>query len=244
MCLGGSRTWVCTNRSQNITGGAGSTWAIATVGAIESALAIKESDKPTELSVAQLMDCDTKTVSLVCMHHICAPLTLSWGHRGAVQDHGCNGGLMTTAYEYVADGHPLCTAADYPYKPVDAPCNTTCKPVAGITGYRSVKADETSLQTVVAQQPVTVAVDAEQQEWQLYQGGILDFSCSTQLDHALLLVGYGEDDKPYWRLRNQWGAQWGESGYVRLVRGKNMCGVANMAAYPTGAHPATMSGQF
>lgn len=156
-------------------------------------------------------------------------------HRVA-QDNGCEGGLMTAAYEFVADGHPLCKASDYPYKPIDGRCEATCKPTTAITGYKSVLADETSLQTAIVQQPVSVAVDASSQQWQLYQTGILDFDCPTNIDHALLLVGYGEESKPYWRLRNQWSTQWGESGYVRLVRGKNSCGVLNQASYPTGAH--------
>ena len=63
-------------------------------------------------------------------------------------------------------------------------------------------------------------------------------ACSADLlDHALLLVGYGTSaDTDFWTLANSWGTAWGENGYVRVERGVNMCGVASMAAYPTGVH--------
>ena len=72
---------------------------------------------------------------------------------------------------------------------------------------------------------------------QLYSSGIYyEPACSDQyLDHALLLVGYGASSgTEFWTLANSWGTSWGESGYVRVQRGVNMCGVATMAAYPTG----------
>ena len=57
----------------------------------------------------------------------------------------------------------------------------------------------------------------------------MDFNCGTDLNHAVLLVGYGPD---YWKLKNSWGSDWGEGGYFRLKRGKNMCGIADSASYP------------
>jgi len=64
-------------------------------------------------------------------------------------------------------------------------------------------------------------------------GGILEpLMCDpNSLDHGITLVGYGVgktilgDTKDFWWIKNSWGASWGESGYLRLLRGEGTCGV-------------------
>jgi len=84
---------------------------------------------------------------------------------------------------------------------------------------------------------VTASLNAASGVFQLYGSGIIDSPmCGTQLNHSVLAVGYGvEDGKEYLILKNSWGVNWGEKGYVRvaLTEGKGTCGVNQDASYPT-----------
>jgi len=65
--------------------------------------------------------------------------------------------------------------------------------------------------------------------------GVFTGLCGQDLDHAVTAVGYGEtqDGTKYWIIKNSWGAQWGEKGYIRMQRGVKLCGIALEASYPT-----------
>jgi hypothetical protein len=82
--------------------------------------------------------------------------------------------------------------------------------------------DERSLASAVSIQPVAVGIDASSVYFTMYSGGILDqASCGTDLNHAVLLVGYGTDEstqEKYWIVKNSWGEHWGEQGFIRLAR--------------------------
>lgn len=62
--------------------------------------------------------------------------------------------------------------------------------------------------------------------------------CGTELNHGVAAVGYGSDSKgrKYWIVRNSWGPEWGEGGYIKLERGiddpEGKCGIAMEASYP------------
>merc|ERR1712005_90276 len=158
-------------------------------------------------------------------------------------DHGCQGGLMDNAFNWVQQ-NGICSEAAYPYTSGGGVTGTSkkgCSPVMTITGHTDVPSrDESALQAAVSKQPVSVAIEADKSAFQLYSGGILDNSaCGTNLDHGVLVVGYGTDGKDYWKVKNSWGASWGEQGYIRMVRNKNQCGISQQPSYPTGAKAAS-----
>jgi C1A family cysteine protease len=82
--------------------------------------------------------------------------------------------------------------------------------------------------------PIAVGINGGDHSFLTYSGGIFDsLRCKQGANHALLIVGYGEDaDNRWWIARNSWGKGWGENGFVRVARrdGSNglpgVCGIA------------------
>merc|ERR1712139_631566 len=153
---------------------------------------------------------------------------------------GCNGGLMDNAFKY-AEQNAICTEESYPYKAKSGTCGaTSCStgiPKGGVTGFKDVESqDLESLEESVAQQPVSIAIEADQRIFQMYQSGVMTGTCGTQLDHGVLADGYGTlDGTDYWKVKNSWGASWGDEGFVLLEKGKNSageCGIKMQPSYP------------
>ena len=117
---------------------------------------------------------------------------------------------------------------------------------ATIRNFVNVKRDsEDALQVAVATKgPVSIEFNASLESFQFYQSGVYDDpACSASLiDHAATIVGYGIVDNighigqqrlQYWKVKNSWGSNWGEQGYIRMSRNKqNQCGIASIASYP------------
>ena len=190
-------------------GSCGSCWAFSATGSLEGGNFVAHGEL-ISLSEQQLVDCDPKS-------------------------HGCGGGLMTNAFEYVK-AHGLCTEEDYPYHAKDEDCkDTQCKAAIKIAGYEEVpEMDGAALKEAVAKAPVSVAVEADSAVFQMYKSGVVDSTaCGTSLNHGVLAVGYTAD---YWIVKNSWGASWGDNGYIKIkydATGAGICGINQMNSYPT-----------
>jgi C1A family cysteine protease len=123
---------------------------------------------------------------------------------------------------------------DYPYLGMDGKCKfSKSSGRVQVSKINDVAPDSVSqLKAAIAKGPTSVTVEADQIAFQHYQQGILDAdSCGTNLDHAVTAVGYGEENgQEFYIVRNSWGADWGEDGYIRIAAkpgqdGKGICGI-------------------
>ena len=193
-------------------GQCGSCWSFGTTGAIEGSYFIK-TGKLVSLSEQNLVDCSK-------------------------MNNGCFGGLQYLAMEYVIDNGGIDTEESYPYTPEQGKCRYNPDNIgATITGYQAIeKGSEDDLYNAVGGiAPVTVGIDASHYSFQLYHSGVYtEYYCSsTQLTHAVLVVGYGhEGGRDYWLVKNSWGEDFGQEGYIKMARNhNNMCGIASLAVY-------------
>lgn len=206
-------------------GQCGSCWSFSTTGALEGAYYVKNG-KLVSFSEQQLVDCDIL--------------------RNGGLDQGCNGGLMDNAFKWIQKNGGLCLEADYPYFSGDTQDQGTCQKSCGVyPGSDIIKyvdvapSDDAQMMAAIAQQPVAIAIEADQREFQLYKSGVFAGTCGTTLDHGVLVVGYGtENGSDFYLVKNSWGSSWGSGGYIKLARGKSynggdgQCGMLLSASYP------------
>ncbi|CAI9263483.1 unnamed protein product [Lactuca saligna] len=200
-------------------GQCGSCFAFATADSIESLHWIK-TKQLVELSPKEILDCSSVS-----------PYT----------NIGCDGGRMHDSYQYVIENKGLTTEKNYPYTPEFGTCNVKKENdmVVEIHGYEQVPFNhEQSLMAAVANQPIQVSIECDE-PLVLYKEGIMSAPYGTNIGHAVLLTGYGTDPDGtnYWIIKNSWGVEWGEKGYLRIPRGvpekEGYAGVNMTPHYPT-----------
>ncbi|KAI4876596.1 hypothetical protein NFI96_034275 [Prochilodus magdalenae] len=193
-----------------------SCWAFSATGALEGQI-FRKIRKLISLSEQQLVDCSK-----------------DFGNNG------CQRGWPHKAFEYIIYTGGLETENTYPYQAENGVCHF--KPQNAMVTCRGFTLDESGdenyLQRVVATiGPISVGIDDTKPTFRLYESGVYNEpGCnSLNLNHAVLVVGYGTVDnkEDYWLVKNSWGPEWGEKGYIKMSRNNNnQCGIASYVLYP------------
>lgn len=200
----------------------GSCWAFSAIVAIEGAHYL-DTGNLTSLSEQELVDCDKL-------------------------DMGCGGGLMDNAFLFDENSTGICSEEEYPYamhRRWLRGCgseNGECTPVehTRVKSFVDVENSVDALVEAISKQPVSIAIEADQQSFQFYKSGVFDDpNCGDALDHGVAAVGYGtsEDGKDYFKVRNSWGSSWGDEGYILISRStenhvNGTCGILSFASMP------------
>ncbi|KAK9815144.1 hypothetical protein WJX73_008694 [Symbiochloris irregularis] len=199
----------------------GSCWAFSTTGTMQGAYFLATGNT-SSFSEQQLMDC-------------------SWGH-GA--NKACDGGDQDRAMDYVVEAGGVAPEASYTYMGADGFCrdkNVSHDALIKFKGFAYVPEydDEALMEAVYSRGPVAVSLDASQPGFRFYSDGVYESSTCfykpDDLDHAVLVVGYGTSEKghDYWIIRNSWSTYWGDEGYIKISRhgpGK-ACGITSGPMY-------------
>lgn len=189
-------------------GSCGSCWAFGAVAGMEGSAKIKLGSS-TQLSEQQVMDCTSGS--------------------GA-----CNGGRADSAYPKLY-GTALYTQSSYPYTARGGSCHSGTDSgirISGLTRSFPKSGSDSALASALDGNPLVVAVGAS--SWSSYGGGVYSGSTACSLNHQVYATGY---DSSSIKVKNSWGASWGESGYIRLARTSSGCGTSGILSdggfYPT-----------
>jgi C1A family cysteine protease len=207
-------------------GQCGSCWSFSSTGALEGVF-FNKFGKLVSFSEQQLVDCDN--------------------FKNGGRDHGCNGGLMDYAFNWIYKNGGLCSEYDYPYvsgqTQSSGSCLKTCPLVDGsqIISFTDVApSDDLAFVSALSLNPVSVAIQANQPDFQFYKSGVFTGNCGTNLDHGVLAVGFGSlNSLPYYKVKNSWSSDWGDNGYILLARGDQFndgdgqCGILLQSSFPS-----------
>lgn len=182
---------------------------------------------------------------------------------------------MTTTFEEEEIRKGICTEVDYPFLQAQGTCaSDLCTPVPGsiVKNHVDIVPRKTkALKEALKVKPVTAAMVATDPMFQFYKAGIYQVDgcgkvtkqmgetgcnilyenqevCLPDINHGVLVVGYGKDDtattdlKTFFKVKNSWGDAWGEGGYFRLARWEEdktdptenwgECAILTLLSYP------------
>ncbi|KAK0419467.1 hypothetical protein QR680_014163 [Steinernema hermaphroditum] len=205
-------------------GQCGSCWSFSSTGALEGQQK-RATGKLVSLSEQNLVDCSK-----------------GYGSEGGNPGlQGCDGGIMHLAFAFIKEEGGVDSEESYPYTANDSAVCKFKTDTVGATDDGMVMVPEgveEALKAAVATVgPISVAIDASHRSFQFAGKGVYyEPECSDQqLDHAVLVVGYGTDpvEGDFWIVKNSWGTEWADGGYIRMARNRdNHCGIASVAVYP------------
>ena len=191
-------------------GNCGSCWAFSATATMESIHAINKGQL-NRLSEQEVVDCS---------------------HTG---NNGCSGGMYDRAWNDMQKLGGFQTESSYPYTAKAGTCRFNKGSVAAIpAGQTQIRRnDPNAIKAALVNGPVSIALAAGNPYFQGYKGGVLsDSRCPTQIDHAVVAVGWGTTgSQDYFIIRNSWGASWGEQGHIRIAAASG-AGVCGMNTYP------------
>jgi xylem cysteine proteinase len=214
--------WTSKMRPVRNQGGCGSCWAFTTMSVVEGHYNIKVGPLTDWFSTQQLVDCD-------------------------LTNNGCNGGWFSGALKYLVKNAPV-SEADYPYKGVAQSCGVdpTKSKHKKATGYNYSYMNKDKFNLLLSQGPVAVAVEANE-DFMNYSSGVWDAACTDSINHAVTLVGFGEENQKqpdcteklvkYFLIRNSWGERWGEKGHIKIKynpENSDSCNIHSYGYVPAG----------
>lgn len=196
-------------------GACGSCWSFSTTGNIEGQWILAGNPSVT-LSEQQIVDCS----------HSCL------ASEPSLCNAGCGGGLPWLAYNDIKTWGGLTSESEYPYTGMDGSCQTGKTIQAKISSWSSVSSDLATIETALQNNgPISITLNAN--PLMSYQSGVITGSATScpgyGADHAVLLVGYGDDTDGthYWIVKNSWNQSWGEDGFFRMQAddSTDLCGI-------------------
>ncbi|XP_052741893.1 digestive cysteine proteinase 1 [Bicyclus anynana] len=192
----------------------GSCWAFATVAAVEGAIARHNGGRNLDLSEQSLVDC-----------------------AGGFDSYGCDGGFMEGTFKYVLK-HGIPSEMEYGlYLSKENWCHLrNMTSVHKIKGFAAVPLLSVNAMKVALYKygPVTVTINANDNVDVYHSGIFYDPTCNKRrMNHAVTVVGYGQrEGVDYWIVKNSWGEDWGEDGYILFSATNNNCHILEGAYYP------------
>lgn len=232
--LPSSKSWAHLHAAQNVfnQGDCGSCWAIAAATVLQAHTEIHGQER--SFSVQEIVSC--------------TPNPRECGGAGK-----CEGATLELAMDWVLK-QGCSDGSEVPYQATSGECQKKPESAAtdmslifsgasgggaadggakfGMTGWEMLAQNEYEplMRAIVERGPVGVSVSGD--NWFNYQSGIFN-GCGKDaiIDHAVVLLGYGEDDgQKTWLIQNSWGSDWGEGGHIRLLRhdaSEGWCGMDN-----------------